>query len=893
MSTIRSLSTLSRADFHLAGGKAVNLGEMLQADLPVPGGFVVTTDAYRRFVAENDLEGVLCEILQRIVPEVPMQLEGASEQLRAAFQNARIPVDMQDDLCRTYAALGEPALPVAVRSSATAEDLPDLSFAGQQDTYLNIIGEEALLKAVVNCWASLWTSRAIAYRAYNHIPNEGIALAVVVQEMVQSEVSGVLFTANPLSGKRGETVIDATFGLGEALVSGQVEPDHYVIETARGNILVRQPGSKALRIDGKAEGGTITLQQADSQRLALTDDQLRALALLGQRAAHHFGSPQDIEWAMVENRLLLLQSRAITTLYPLPQNAAAEPLEVFFSFGVWQGMLEPYTPLGQSAFTDLVSGLGRMFGSSINPSEQRVLIPAGERLFVEISSLFHSSFGRMFLGIFTSAIDPVSSSIVAELMKDERLQGNGRISLAARLRLVRGIIPFAKNILFNLLFPERGRNRLERVIQSNLSRLQQACDQARNVAELDTTTETVSMKMIADMFPVLVAAVASGMGMPYQVLTRMSAGLPGCDRAIMDLSRGLPYNVTMEMDLSLWKIAADLREQADICEHFLHTDIAHLVGEFQSASLPEVALQSIRVFLDGYGMRGVGEIDLGRMRWQDDPTPVFQILKSYLQIDPSKSPDTMFHNGEAVAKKAAGQLLASLTTQPGGKLKVIIARFFIRRFRVLGGLRESPKFAIVRMFGIYRAAYRSFGREYVKTGIFKEADDIFFLHPLEIKALAAGTLEHVQALVAERRETYQREFRRKRIPRVLLSDGTAFYDAIETNLAEDENTLIGNPVSAGSVEGIVHVVFEPLRTQILPGEILVCPATDPAWTPLFLSAGGLVMEVGGMVTHGSVVAREYGIPAVVGVKMATQRLKNGQLVRVDGSSGRITILKDR
>jgi pyruvate,water dikinase len=891
MTYIRSLSTLSRLDFHFAGGKAVNLGELIQAGLPVPAGFVVTTDAYRLFVAMNCLEKKIEQIVQQSTLDDPAQLENASEQIRDVFENGRVPADLLDELRQAYNGMGSLAQPVAVRSSATAEDLPDLSFAGQQDTYLNVIGEDPLCKAVVACWASLWTSRVIAYRAHNQISNQGIALAVLVQKMVQSEVSGVLFTANPLTGKRTESIIDATFGLGEALVSGQVEPDHYVVDRVNGRVIERQLGSKALSIYSQAGGGTVTQHTSNSQS-SLTDEQILELASLGQCSAEHFGCPQDLEWALADQRLLLLQSRPITTLYALPPKGKEDGLEVFLSFGVWQGMLDPYTPFGQDSFPYLISGIGKLFGSRVSLYEQRVFCPAGERLFVNITGLFKTSMGRMLLGVFTTAIDTTSGEIIKGLMADDRLNENQRIPLCEKLHIMRGFLPFGRNFLFNVLFPERGRLRLSSVIQFHHSRLEQACDQAQDAAELVHVMETLTPKMATQLFPTLVAAVGSGMGVSLQLLTRLAAGVPEGERLLMDLSRGLPHNVTLQMDLDLWKIAAALRAQPAQHEAFARGDVADLVCAFQNGDLPQPAQSEIGNFFDTYGMRGVGEIDLGRTRWIDDPTPVFQILKSYVQIDAIRSPDIIFNEGEAIAKQAAVQLKAALAAQPGGFLKAALAGFFIRRFRALGGLRESPKFAIVRQFGVYRQAFRKFGRKFADQGVLRQADDIFFLHPLEIKALSAGMLGNVQALIADRRELYQREFRRRRIPRILLSDGTAYYEAVSSSLVDDENSLTGNAVSAGIVEGRVRVVFDPHQTQLMPGEILVCPATDPAWTPLFLSAGGLVMEVGGMVTHGSVVAREYGIPAVVGVKQATLRLKTGQLVRVDGSSGRVIVLED-
>ena len=288
-------------------------------------------------------------------------------------------------------------------------------------------------------------------------------------------------------------------------------------------------------------------------------------------------------------------------------------------------------------------------------------------------------------------------------------------------------------------------------------------------------------------------------------------------------------------------------------------------------------------------MRGVAEIDLGRPRWRENPAGLFQVLKSYLQIDPANSPEAVFQRRAEKARQAQAQLEQAFLQSPK-KIPLLVVRLLLRRFRELGGLRETPKFYIVRLLGHFRTALLSAGQNLVETRRLAEAEDVFFLHLWELKTFAEDENRDWKALIAERRSTYTRELRRRRIPRLMLSDGRAFYDA-PSSAGDDEKILSGSPVSPGMVEGVVRVVLDPHGVQLLPGEILVCPATDPAWTPLFLAAGGLVMEVGGMMTHGSVVAREYGISAVVGVSQATSRLQDGQRVRVDGASGLITLLE--
>lgn len=893
MQYIKFLTELTRNNLSIAGGKGANLGALIDAGLPVPPGFCITTSAYRVFVEMNKLEVELRPILGSTQMDDPVSLEKASDSIRACFQHGEMPAALVEEIWGAYRLIGDRHsesdghLLVAVRSSATAEDLPDLSFAGQQDTYLNILGEEALLDAVIRCWASLWTARAIGYRARNNISDEDVALAVVVQQMVQSEASGVLFTVNPLTGKRSETVIDATLGLGEALVSGQVEPDHYVVAGSGEKVLSKTLGAKALSIQGQAGGGTISLHQSAAERQALPDQEILALARLGQQAQSYFGSPQDMEWAWAEGQLYVVQSRPVTSLFPLPAGLNDEPLEVLFSFGVWQGMLDPYTPIGRDVFSCLVAGIGRLFGMDVQAREQRALLCAAERLFVNLTGMLKNPLGRTVAGIFIPAVDPISAEILAGLLKDPRLAGVTDFKLKDRLWLMRGVAPLIGNVLYNLLWPARGRARLEKQIGAALSEAQARCAAAATLPELIEAVEAMAEAMPKEMLPRLVGAIAAGQA-PYQILLRQAGTLPNGAELLMEVARGLPHNVTTEMDLALWRTSQVIRADGQAAAHFSETEIEALAAEFHAGSLPATAQEAIRGFLAVYGMRGVAEIDLGRPRWRENPAGLFQALKSYLQIDPAASPEALFQRGAEKAGQAQTQL-EQVFRQSGKKLPIPLLRMMLRRFRELGGLRETPKFFVMRLLGYFREALLAAGRKLVEAGTLTEAEDVFFLHLWELKALGNGEPRDWQALVAERRATYARELRRKRIPRVMLSDGTAFYDAPSS--ADTANSLSGSPVSAGTVEGLVHVVLDPHGVQLTPGEILVCPATDPAWTPLFLAAGGLVMEVGGMMTHGSVVAREYGIPAVVGVSQATTRLQTGQRVRVDGSSGVVTILE--
>jgi pyruvate,water dikinase len=912
-------------DLQAVGGKGANLARMARAGFPVPGGFLVTTQSYRTFVASNGLEEDILAVISAVLPagsgEDLALLEAASARIRSLFTAGELPGGLADGLLAGYRNLGEPA--VAVRSSATAEDLPDMSFAGQQDTYLNVLGREALLKAVVDCWSSLWTARAIGYRMRNGVPHSGAALAVIVQEMVQSQASGVLFTANPLTGLRTETVIDATFGLGEALVSGQVEPDHYVVEIAapaagsqgpaapgravQVRIVSKTLGAKAVAIYGRAGGGTALSEINGSDQQALPNEQILDLARLGAQVAAEYGFPQDIEWAVGEKgELYLLQSRPITALYPTPQSMPPEPLKVMFSFGAVQGFLDPITPLGQDALRVIAAVAAGFFGVRATSETQAVFLSAGERLWMNVTPVMRSSAGRRVLHGALGFAEPTIRQALDAIWDDPRLQPEKRgISLRALRQMAGFFLPLAGNILLNLHSPrarreyivENGENVLElmrvrfaSVTGDRYARLRRQADLLAELAE-DSLPRT---------FLLFVSGVGAGVA-SLNLLNKLAADLakeggsneaqPWSDQ-VLEVTRGLPNNPTTEMDLRLWEIARAVRGDPSAWQEFRKFSSPELAERFCTGEMSPAAQQLIRRFLDQYGGRGLGEIDLGRPRWDEDPTHVFEVLAGYLQIEEGdQAPDLVFARGAETAQKSADLLVTALRKIRFGPLKARLARFFISRVRELMGLRERPKFFAVRMLGLVRQELLKTAAEFVQTGELGQVDDLMYLTFAELRLFAAREARDWRALILHRRETYGREMLRRQIPRLLLSDGRAFYEGLS---AADRagGVMAGSPVSPGSAEGRVRVVFDPRQAHLLPGEILVCPGTDPSWTPLFLIAAGLIMEVGGMMTHGAVVAREYGIPAIVGVHRATERLHSGQYISMNGSTGEIMLLEN-
>ena len=872
---------VDRTAVPVVGGKAANLGEMVWAGLPVPGGFCVTTRAYERMAAGADLGATLDE-LAKTPPEVAARLARLAATARAALLETEVPEDLVREISAGYEELGD-GVPVAVRSSATAEDLPQASFAGQQDTYLNVVGRESVLDAVRRCWASLWTDRAVSYRAANGIDPRAVRLAVVVQRMVASEVSGVMFTANPVTGRRRQAVIDASIGLGEAVVSGAVNPDHFVVDTAGGRILERRLGDKRVAIVADEGGGTRRVVPAGKDSVSLSDARVRELAALGVRVEEHYGTPQDTEWAVdAEGGLWLLQARPITTLFPLPANAPDEGLRVYFSASVAQGVYAPITPMGRQAFRLLGTSISTLFGHPppVPYAGPAPYAEAAGRLFVDVTPALRNTFGRRLLDLATRNMEARTTPILRRLGEDPRLSPKTRSALpvirAVLPTLLRARIP--QRALLALLRPETARRRAARVAERFRAAGEPAPDAAGLLDEAERILRDGPPRLMPGVPPAFVAGLVAN-----ALAGRLLGELASEDERRVAL-RALPHNPTTEMDLALWELARKVREDPEASRIVRGTSARELARAYRRGTLPGVFQEGLGRFLGDYGHRAVAEIDLGLPRWSEDPTHVIGVVSGYLRLeDREKAPDVLFRRAAREAEEMVAELSARATRR--SRLRGRMVAFLLSRARVLLGLREMPKFCIILLFARVRAFMLRAGEELAKAGRLEEAGDVFFLSLPEAKVAVSGG--DLRPLVRERRDEHRRETRRRHIPRVLLSDGTE-PEAIFQDQAP-VGDLNGTPASGGVVSAVARVVLDPAEASLEPGEILVAPSTDPGWTPLFLTAGGLVMEMGGPMSHGAIVAREYGIPAVVGVPDATRRVATGQKVTVDGSSGTITL----
>ena len=810
---IRPLSDLSAHDGAIAGGKGANLGELVRAGFPVPEGFVVTTEAYALAAASAGID--------------PGDAAAARERLLATG----VPAVVVESIRDAYRALRAPQ--VAVRSSATAEDLPEASFAGQQDTILSVAGEDAVVDAVRRCWASLWNERAVSYRRTHEVDESSVQLAVVVQRMVDAARAGVLFTADPVTGTRQRVAIDAVRGLADKLVSGEVTPDHFVVDARRGAVLERKGD-------------------------ALSDAQLVELASLAVRVERHYGTPQDIEWAIDRSgKIWLVQSRAITTLYPLPANLPDPDvdLRVLFSANVAQGVFQPITPMGLQTFRLLSSAFATLLGRPPADPDAGVAVvrESGMRLWIDVTAALRDPATRELPGRALSVMEARSRDVLTRLLADPRLAPRRRSGWRTRLRVAAAVLRTGAPpvVLRALIDPERTRRHLLPELDALVN---------APVGGTATATQRVAAfeRLFLDvpprLFPKLVSLAVAGF-ISYNFAGRVLGSAARRDE-LRTVLRGLPFNPTTEMDLALWEVARRTRDDGGSEARALDT------------------------FLRRYGHRAVAEIDLGVPRWSEDPSHLRAAIASYRRIaDEAQAPDTQFARGAREAEETIAALLARVHGP-----RRWLAQALLRRVRALAGLREMPKFQIIRVFARGREILAPVGSELAEAGRVARADDLWFLTLPELRRAIAG--EDMRALVVTRRAEYAREMRRRRVPRILLSDGTDAEAAFTSPAAEG---IRGTPASPGSATGRARVLLSPDRAQLEPGDVLVAPATDPGWTPLFLTARALVMEMGGMMSHGAVVAREYGIPAVVGVPDATLRIADGATVTVDGSAGLVSL----
>jgi phosphoenolpyruvate synthase/pyruvate phosphate dikinase len=844
------------------GGKAAHLAELARIDgVHVPPGFCITTSAFRRILALAPAVDERLERLSRLSPDDRGAIAALSAEMRRAIEGRPLPDDLSAAIGRELAALGEHRA-CAVRSSASAEDSPTASFAGQQDTYLNVVGLSAILEHVSRCWASLFTERAVTYRLRNGFAHRDVNMAVVVQLMVFPQASGILFTADPVSGNRKLACVEAVFGLGEALVSGLVNADVYQL---RGDeIVTKKIGDKQRACYASPAGGTHEQALAPERRAepALTEAEVVQLTRLGRKIEAHFGRPQDIEWCLLDDTFHIVQSRPITTLFPVPAIGDAEN-HVYISAGHQQMMTDAMKPLGLSLF---------------KLTTRAPMHEAGGRLFVDVTRALASPASRAGL----LAVIEKSEPLILDALQTVLARGNFVPSLPDAVPggppPAGAPAPLETDTAVVSALIEKN--------QASIARLKRDI-QAKSGSELLDFILTDLKELQRILFdPESHRVVMAAHEATWWLNERLETWL-GEKNASGVLTQSVPNNVTSEMGLALLDVADAIRPYPEVVAFLQHAEHEHFLDELATLPGGAQARAAIQNYLDAYGMRCVGEIDIARPRWSEDPRALLPILLGHVKNFEPGSGARRFEQGRAEAQKKEQELLERLRALPEGAQKAEETKRIVDRLRTFIGYREYPKYGMISRYLVYKLALMKEAERLVQARVLRAKEDVFYLTFDELLDVTR-TKRADDALIRERKEAF-RWHQTLTPPRVLTSDG----EGIAGTYRRDDlpaNALVGSGVSAGTVEGRARVVLDAAKAELEAGDILVTAYTDPSWTPLFVAIRGLVTEVGGLMTHGAVIAREYGLPAVVSVENATRRIRDGQRIRVHGSDGFVELL---
>ena len=848
----------------VVGGKGAHLGELSRIEgIRVPEGFCVTTDAFRRIMAEASALGEQVDRLSRLTPDDRETIRALSLGIRRTLEGIAVPDELATAVGDALAQLGAQDA-YAVRSSATAEDLPTASFAGQQDTYLNVVGRTAILEHVRRCWASLFTERAVTYRLRNGIDQRKVQMAVVVQRMVFPQVAGILFTADPVTGNRKVASVEASFGLGEALVSGLVNADVYKAQD--GEVIAKTVASKQVAVLASPLGGTQhqAIEPDRQEQPALTEPQVVRLAQLGRRIEAHFGHPQDIEWCLVDDDFQIVQSRPITTLFPIP-DAGDEENHVYISVGHQQMMTDPMKPLGLSFW---------------QMTALRPMAEAGGRLFVDVTRALASPTSRASLLGLAEKSDPLIRDALDTILE----RGDFIPTLSddgPRWVPPGGGVPSAIETDPAIVAELIART------QTSLAALKRDIRTTSGPARLDFILADIQelRRLLSD--PQSMQAIMAGMEATWWLNEQLQAWL-GERNAADILTQSVPNNVTSEMGLALLDVTDVIRPYPEAVAFLEGIESEDFMNELPSLAGGREVRDAIRAWLDKYGMRCVGEIDITRPRWSERPsTLVPLILGNVRNFEPGEG-TRRFEQGQLEAGKKEQELLGRLRALPNGEAKANETKRMIDRVRTFIGYREYPKYGWMSRYFVYKQALLEEAERLVQAGVLRDQEDIFFLTFQELHDVVR-THQVEEQLVRQRQDAF-RSYQALTPPRVLTSDGEMIAGAYRRDDLP-AGALVGLPVSAGTVEGQARVILRMAKADLEPGDILVTAYTDPSWTPLFVTVAGLVTEVGGLMTHGAVIAREYGLPAVVGVQHATRLIRDGQRIRVHGTEGYIEILE--
>ncbi|MEV5937369.1 rifamycin-inactivating phosphotransferase [Streptomyces sp. NPDC051994] len=859
---VLDLQEIDETQVAVVGGKGAHLGGLSRIEgIHVPGGFCVTTGAFRRIMADAPSLGERLDQLSRLNPDDREAIRTLSGQIRRTIEATAIPDELAAAITHALARSGERAA-YAVRSSATAEDLPTASFAGQQDTYLNVVGPTAVLQHVSRCWASLFTERAVTYRQRNGIDHRTVHMAVVVQHMVFPQAAGILFTADPVTGNRKVATVDAGFGLGEALVSGLVNPD--VFKVRDGEVIAKTIAAKQRAVLALPAGGTqqVAIDSQRQEQPALTDAQVLRLVQLGRRIEAHFGRPQDIEWCLVDDGFQIVQSRPITTLFPVPE-ADDQDNHIYVSVGHQQMMTDAMKPLGFSMWQ--LTAMVAMY-------------EAGGRLFVDVTRRLASPASRAGLLDLMGRGDPLTRDALETVLD----RGDFVASLPDPGP---GGPPSGGASSPAEPDPAIVTELIERS-EASIAALKRDIRTKTGPALFDFLLEAFEEHKRVLTQPPNFQAIMAGMEATWWLNDKLREWL-GEKNAADTLTLSAPDNITSEMGLELLDVADVIRLHPEVVAYLQGVEDEGFLDELPKLAGGTEARDAIEAYLDRYGMRCVGEIDITRPRWRERPTTILPVILDNVRNFEPGAAERRFEQGRLKARKKEQDVLSRLRVLPDGDRKADETKRMIDQVRAFAGYREYPKYGIVSRYFVYKQALLEEAERLVKADVLPEKEDIFYLTFQELHDTVRSN-QVDGGLIQQRKEAF-RSHQTLTPPRVLTSDGEALTGAYRRDDVP-AGALVGLPVSAGTIEGRARVILDMADADLEAGDILVTPFTDPSWSPLFVAIAGLVTEVGGLMTHGAVIAREYGLPAVVGVEQATRLIRDGQRIRVHGTDGYVEIL---
>lgn len=866
---------MGKTQLLLVGGKGLNLGELSKIQgIQIPEGFCVTTVGYQKAIEQNGAFQALLHQLTLLQLEDRDKIIEISRKIRQIIEEIEIPSDVTEAVYRYLSQFGEEHA-YAVRSSATAEDLPHASFAGQHDTYLNVIGKEAILRHIRKCWASLFTDRAVIYRIQNGFDHNQVYLSVIIQQMIFPQASGILFTADPITSNQKLLSIDASFGLGEALVSGLVSADCYKVQEEK--IVDKMIATKKLAIYALKEGGTETRQIEPKQQKnqTLIDQQILQLARIGRQIEAYFGCPQDIEWCLVDDTFYIVQSRPITTLYPIPE-AKDKENRVYVSIGHQQMMTDPIKPLGISLFHFLT------------PDQPRPI--AGGRMFIDITHDLASPLSRKILLNAMGQSDPLIRDALNTIVKRKKFiksLPNGKKVLGLRKNnkgMSWGFLVQIMKIYFQndpTIIPDLIKNS-----ETSITELKQNIKTKSGLDLFDFILEDFQQLNKILFNPQSLGAIMVAVYASSWINKKMKKWL-GEKNVADTLSLSVPNNITSEMGLALLDVADVIRPYPEIINYLQNMKDDNFLDELVNFDGGQEAQDAIYSYLNKYGMRCTGEIDITKTRWSEKPTTLIPMILSNIKNFEPDTSKRKFEQGQQEALKKEQELLDRVKQLPGGKRKAKKTKRMISLIRNFIGYREYPKYGMINRYFVYKLALLKEAEQLIQANVIREKEDIYYLTFEELREVVATNKLDYQ-IISKRKDEYKL-YEKLTPPRVITSDGEIIVGEYKREHLPAE-ALVGLPVSSGVIEGRARVILNMEDANLEEGDILITPFTDPSWTPLFVSIKGLVTEVGGLMTHGAVIAREYGLPAVVSVENATKLIKDGQRIRVNGTDGYIEIL---